>query len=183
MHVEDIGLPGLKLVQLEVFGDQRGFFVERFNKEKFAEYGLPTEFVQDNHSRSRPGVIRGLHCQLNPFQGKLVGVTNGIIWDVAVDLRRDSKTFGQYFGAELSSENGHLLWIPSGFAHGFCVLGKEPADVMYKVDCLYNPEKELGIMWNDPTVNVDWPTNSPIISERDKHLLDFHTVVDRVNSG
>jgi dTDP-4-dehydrorhamnose 3,5-epimerase len=138
-------IPGLFVVELSVHGDARGFFIERFQAERFREYGLPAQYVQVNHSRSRPGVLRGLHYQHTPPQGKLVGVTRGQIWDVAVDIRRGSPSFGRSVGIELSDLNGLLLWIPAGFAHGFCVLGDEPADVVYQTDALYNPDGEGGI--------------------------------------
>lgn len=167
-------LEGLCVVELAVHGDKRGFFVERYNEKNFAEAGLPTTFVQDNHSRSAPGVLRGLHAQHTPPQGKLVGCVNGRIWDVAVDIRPDSPTFGQHFGIELSDTNGKLLWVPAGFAHGFCVLGDEPADVMYKVTGLYNPNGgEVGILWNDPDLAIKWPVSNPTISDRDSKLLAF----------
>lgn len=174
MEVLDTPLSGLKIVKLNVYGDERGFFVERFSENKFLEHDLPSSFVQDNHSRSAPNVLRGLHYQHNPNQGKLVGVINGSIWDVAVDIRPDSSTYGQYFGIDLTDINGTLLWIPAGFAHGFCVTGDKPADVLYKVDGLYNPEGEGGYMWNDPAINIEWPIKSPIISERDKGLSSFN---------
>lgn len=173
MNVVPVEIKGLALVELKVFGDARGFFVERFKQERFAALGLPTQFVQDNHSRSAPGVLRGLHYQTNPAQGKLVGVVRGRIWDVAVDVRHASPTFGQHFGLELSDMNGRLLWIPPGFAHGFCVIGDEPADVLYKVDALYTPATEGGIMWNDPQLAVHWPISNPTISGRDQKLQTF----------
>lgn len=173
MKVVKPKLEGLCVVELAVHGDKRGFFVERFNEKKFQELGLPTEFVQDNHSRSAPGVLRGLHAQHTPAQGKLVGCVNGRIWDVAVDIRPNSPTYGQHFGIELSDENGKLLWLPAGFAHGFCVLGDEPADVMYKVTGLYSPGNEIGLLWDDPELNIEWPVKNPTISERDKTLLSF----------
>jgi dTDP-4-dehydrorhamnose 3,5-epimerase len=147
--------------------------VERCNLERFWELGLPTQFYQDNHSRSLPGVLRGLHYQRRPAQGKVVGVTRGRIWDVAVDLRTQSPTFGQSIGLELSDENGLALWIPPGFAHGFCVLGAEPADVFYKVDAPYNPAGEGGIRWNDADLAISWPMSDPIVSERDLHSESF----------
>ncbi|MFN7684779.1 MAG: dTDP-4-dehydrorhamnose 3,5-epimerase [Oligoflexia bacterium] len=168
--VSETGLDGLKLIQLAVHGDERGFFVERFQAERFREHGLPAHFVQDNHSRSAPGVLRGLHFQTNPAQGKLVGCVRGRIWDVAVDIRQSSPTFGQHFGVELSDMNGKLLWIPAGFAHGFCVLGDAPADVLYKVDAFYNPATEGGIRWNDPKLGIQWPIASPTVSSRDAAL-------------
>lgn len=173
MKVTRLGIEGLLLVELVVHGDARGFFVERFQAERFRENGLPTQFVQDNHSRSGPGVLRGLHFQHTPAQGKLVGVMRGRIWDVAVDIRPESPTFGQHYGVELSDLNGKLLWVPPGFAHGFCVLGDEPADLSYKVDVLYNPKGEAGIAWDDPELAVPWPVKDPLVSLRDTQLQSF----------
>jgi dTDP-4-dehydrorhamnose 3,5-epimerase len=173
MKVSPLGIEGLLLVELVVHEDYRGFFIERFQIERFREHGLPTQFVQDNHSRSRPGVLRGLHYQHTPAQGKLVGVPRGRIWDVAVDLRPDSSTFGQHASVELSDLNGRLLWIPAGFAHGFCVLGDEPADVLYKVDAPYGPGGEGGIAWNDPELAIPWPIAEPIVSDRDRTMQSF----------
>lgn len=168
MNVIPLKLNGLFLIELDLRGDGRGFFVERFNLEQFKKAGLPYSFVQDNHSRSRPGVVRGLHYQHTPPQGKLVGVTRGRIFDVALDLRQDSPTYGQTESAELSDLNGRLLWIPSGFAHGFCVLGDDPADLFYKVDAPYNPDGEEGILWSDPGLGIQWPVQDPIVSDRDR---------------
>jgi dTDP-4-dehydrorhamnose 3,5-epimerase len=173
MKVTRLDLPGLMLVELDVRGDERGLFVERFQVERFREHGLPTEFLQDNHSRSSPGVVRGLHFQHTPPQGKLVGVIRGRIWDVVVDIRPTSATYGQGIGVELSDLNGRLLWVPPGFAHGICVLGEEPADVLYKVDALYNPGGEGGILWSDPELEIDWPVQEPILSARDQALPSF----------
>jgi dTDP-4-dehydrorhamnose 3,5-epimerase len=173
MKVEKNNIEGLLVVELDVYGDERGFFVERFQEQKFKDLGLPYNFVQDNHSRSAPGVLRGVHYQYEEPQGKLVGVLNGRIWDVAVDIRPESPTFGQHFGIELSDMNGKLLWVPPGFAHGFCVLGDKPADVLYKVTNLYNAAGEGGIMWNDPEFSIDWPVDNPTISERDKTQQSF----------
>jgi dTDP-4-dehydrorhamnose 3,5-epimerase len=170
MKVTNLEIEGLKLIGLDVFGDARGFFVERFNREKWKSAGLPVDFIQDNHSRSAPGILRGLHFQYAPAQLKIVGVARGRIFDVAVDLRPRSKTFMKHFGLELTSESGQLLLIPHGFAHGFCVIGDEPADVVYKVDTLYNPKGETGLMWNDPDLNIRWPIGNPILSDRDKNL-------------
>jgi dTDP-4-dehydrorhamnose 3,5-epimerase len=170
MIVQDCKLSGLKVIQLKVHGDSRGFFVERFNHDSFVAAGLPVNFIQDNHSRSAPGILRGLHYQYEPGQGKLVGVIRGRILDVAVDIRPGSPTYGQYEAEELSSDNGRLLWIPAGFAHGFCVLGDEPADVLYKVTAPYNPAGEGGIRYDDPDLAVSWPLTDPQISERDKNL-------------
>ena len=173
MTVTRLELPGLLLVELDVHGDDRGFFVERFNVEEFRTAGLPTNFVQDNHSRSRPGVVRGLHYQHTPTQGKLVGVTRGRIWDVVLDIRPDSPTCGHTQSTELSDMNGRLLWIPPGFAHGFCVLGDTPADLLYKVDTPYNPDGEGGILWNDPELAIAWPADDPIVSARDQTMPTF----------
>lgn len=173
MRVSELELEGLKLIELTLHGDSRGFFVERFQSEKFLKAGLPTLFVQDNHSRSAPGILRGLHYQTDPAQGKLVGVVRGRIWDVAVDIRPESPTFGKHVGLELSDVNGKLLWIPAGFAHGFCVLGDEPADVLYKVDALYNPKTDGGIMWNDSELQIAWPIKEPLLSERDQKQPRF----------
>lgn len=171
-------IDGLVLVELKLFGDARGFFVERFHAGRFAEAGLPTTFAQDNHSRSAPGVLRGLHYQHAPAQGKLVGCVRGRIWDVAVDVRPDSPTFGRHVGAELTDVNGRLLWIPPGFAHGFCVLGTDPADVLYKVTEPYRPAGEGGIRWDDPELAVPWPLKdlpggTPTISARDQNGMSF----------
>ena len=173
MKVTDLELPGLKLIELDLHGDSRGFFVERFNHAKFEAAGIPTRYLQDNHSRSAPGVLRGLHFQATPPQGKLVGVVRGRIWDVAVDVRRGSPTFGKNYGVELSDENARLLWVPAGFAHGFCVMGDGPADVFYKVNEIYNPTGEAGILWNDPELAVVWPLENPTISGRDQKLGSF----------
>ncbi len=169
-EIIDTPLPGLKLVQLAVHGDERGFFVERYQAERFSQSGIPVTFVQDNHSRSAPGVLRGLHFQTQPAQGKLVGCVRGSIWDVAVDIRRGSPTYGRHYSVELTDMNGKLLWIPAGFAHGFCVLGEEPADVLYKVDAFYNPQSEVGVRWDDPDLKVPWPVTLPTVSARDAQL-------------
>jgi dTDP-4-dehydrorhamnose 3,5-epimerase len=173
MKVVPLELSGLMLVELKVHGDARGFFIERFQQEAFCAAGLPDRFAQDNHSRSAPGVLRGLHYQVKPAQGKLVGVVRGRIWDVAVDVRPGSPSFGRHIAIELTDTNGRLLWIPPGFAHGFCVLGDEPADVIYKVDNLYNPAGEGGILWSDAELAIEWPIANPTISARDQTLSTF----------
>ena len=147
--------------------------MERFQLAGFETLGLPTAFVQDNHSRSMPGVLRGLHYQNAPPQGKLVGVVRGRVWDVVVDIRPESPTFGQHVGIELSDMNGRLLWIPPRFAHGFCVLGDEPADILYKVDAPYNPATEAGLCWGDADLAIAWPSERPVVSGRDKRLPSF----------
>ena len=169
MEIKTCDIEGLKIIQLKLLGDSRGFFVERYHAARFAEAGLPTDFVQDNHSRSAPNILRGLHYQHTPPQGKLVGVTRGCVWDVAVDIRSNSPTFGKYHAVELSGDNGVLFWIPAGFAHGFCVLGDEPADMLYKVSGLYNAQGEGGIKFDDKELGIAWPVKNPIISERDKN--------------
>ncbi len=170
MDVRNCKIPGLKRIQLRLLGDARGFFVERYNAKTFSDAGLPANFIQDNHSRSAPNILRGLHYQFNPPQGKLVGVVRGRILDVAVDIRPGSPTFGQHEAVELSDENGLLLWIPAGFAHGFCVLGDGPADVFYKVDAPYNAGGEGGIRFDDKALGINWPLANPVISDRDKNL-------------
>ena len=169
MHIHDTDLPEVKRITLDIFHDQRGFFCERFRVDKFADMGIADHFVQTNHSRSVPGVIRGLHFQHVPAQGKLVGVTHGAVLDVAVDVRPSSPNFGKVVTAELSEENAELLWIPPGFAHGFCVIGNRPADVVYYVTELYNGAGESGIRLDDPALNITWPIplNRAIISSRD----------------
>lgn len=173
MEVEDCPIAGLKVLRLKLFKDNRGYFSERFNARTFAEAGLPSQFAQDNHSRSLPRVLRGLHYQHTPPQGKLVGVTQGRVWDVALDVRPDSPTFGKYHAVELSAGNGLLFWVPAGFAHGFCVLGDEPADVVYKVDSYYNPKGENGIRFDDKDLNISWPVKDPILSDRDRGLASW----------
>ena len=170
MQVTQPAIEGLKLIELKAYTDHRGFFLERFHSERFAKNGLPTQFVQDNHSRSIPRVLRGLHFQTDPAQGKLVGVIRGRIWDVAVDLRKDFPTFKKHYAAELTGENHRFLWIPAGFAHGFCVLGDEPADVLYKVDAVFNPKSDSGIHWQDPELAIPWPLKDPVLSEKDNAL-------------
>ncbi len=173
MRVVRERLPGVLTVELERFADARGFFLERFNERRFREEGLPASFCQDNHSRSVPGVIRGLHYQSDPAQGKLVGVIRGRIWDVLVDIRPRSATFGSHLATELNDTDGRLLWIPPGMAHGFCVLGSEPADLLYKVDQPYNRSSEGGILWCDPELAIPWPVRDPIVSDRDRQLPSF----------
>jgi dTDP-4-dehydrorhamnose 3,5-epimerase len=173
MKVTRLELEGLVLIELIINGDPRGFFTEPFQQTRFRENGLPTNFVQDNHSRSLSGVLRGLHYQYDPPQGKLVGVIRGRIWDVTVDIRPNSSTYGRTFGLELSDMNGRLLWVPPGFAHGICVLGDQPADVLYKTDGLYNPEGEGGIFWADPDLSIRWPISHPVVSAKDQKLPSF----------
>jgi dTDP-4-dehydrorhamnose 3,5-epimerase len=154
------------ILEPQIFRDDRGFFIETFSAPKLAGTGIPSEFVQDNHSRSSRGVLRGLHYQLEHPQGKLVHVTRGKIFDVAVDIRRGSPTFGKWFGAELDDEKLMSMWIPGGFAHGFCTLS-DVADVTYKCTAAYDAADDRGIAWNDPTIGIDWPIEQPLVSAKD----------------
>jgi dTDP-4-dehydrorhamnose 3,5-epimerase len=159
-------IPEVLLIEPDVFGDNRGFFMESWHRKKYADAGLDVDFVQDNHSRSSRGVLRGLHYQLEQPQGKLVRAVTGAVFDVAVDIRQGSPTFGQWVGAELSEENQHQLYVPPGFAHGFCVLS-DTADFLYKCTEFYAPEYEHGILWNDPDIGIDWPGRDFMISDKD----------------
>ncbi|MBO5961481.1 MAG: dTDP-4-dehydrorhamnose 3,5-epimerase [Paludibacteraceae bacterium] len=170
MEILTTPIKDLLIIQPRVFSDARGYFCETYNEQRYAEAGITAHFVQDNQSKSSYGVVRGLHFQHNPHcQAKLVSVTVGKVWDVAVDLRKDSPTFGQWFGVELSAENHRQFFIPRGFAHGFSVLS-ETAVFTYKCDNLYHPESEGGILFNDPDLNIDWkiPAEKALISEKDK---------------
>jgi dTDP-4-dehydrorhamnose 3,5-epimerase len=165
-----LAIPEVILIKPQLFGDARGFFMETYQYESFAANGIGMRFVQDNHSRSAKGVLRGLHYQKDPFaQGKLLKVVIGEIFDVAVDIRRGSPTFGQWVGEILSSENGRLLYVPPGFAHGFCVLS-ETADLIYKTTNYYKPESDRGIIWNDPQIGIAWPISEPLLSAKDIKL-------------
>ena len=171
MNVIETALPGLLILEPKVFGDARGFFMESFNARAFqAATGLAVNFVQDNHSRSAKGVLRGLHYQIEQAQGKLVRVTRGSVFDVAVDLRKASLTFGKWVGVELSEENNRQFWIPPGFAHGFLVTS-DSADFLYKTTDYYAPQFERSLAWNDPTVGVEWPLHlldgPPLLSAKD----------------
>jgi dTDP-4-dehydrorhamnose 3,5-epimerase len=167
MEVTHFPIKGLVLLTPQVFGDDRGFFLERFNKKKFEDAGVTNEFVQDNHSRSVNGVLRGLHYQRPPFaQAKLVWVVRGNVLDVAVDMRKDSPTFGQWQAVELSAENKQMFFVPRGFAHGFLVLS-ESADFLYKTDNYYAKESDGGVLWNDPETGVEWGIEAPVLSEKD----------------
>lgn len=160
MKVIETRLPGVLLLEPKVFGDARGFFLESWNRQTFSELGLDLDFVQDNHSRSTKGVLRGLHYQLNEPQGKLVRVVNGAVFDVAVDLRKSSPHFGQWVGYELSAENQRMMWIPPGFGHGFLVLS-DTADFLYKTTAYYAPQWDRGVRWDDPAIGVEWPLEAP----------------------
>jgi len=167
-------IPDLKILEPKVYGDARGFFMESYNRQAFKEAtGEEVDFVQDNHTRSTKNVLRGLHYQIKQAQGKLVRVVAGLVYDVAVDLRKDSETFGQWAGVELSSDNQRQVWVPPGFAHGFLVLS-ETADFLYKTTEYYAPEQERCIRWNDPTLNINWPVEGVAkLSEKDRQGVSF----------
>jgi dTDP-4-dehydrorhamnose 3,5-epimerase len=178
----DHNVKGPIVIESEVFRDQRGNFTERFDKMSFLGAGLPTEFSQDNQSRSLPGVLRGLHFQFDPPQGKLVWVASGKIFDVCVDIRPKSPSFLKAISIDLDSERPEeTLWIPEGFAHGFCVLGDKPAEVIYKMTASYRPEGESGLLWNDPELKINWPIKKPILSLRDEKLLSVNDFKKRFN--
>jgi len=170
MQFHPTTLAGVVVVEPKVFEDDRGFFMESYHRPKFAAAGIGVEFVQDNHSRSRRGVLRGLHYQLAHPQGKLVRVIQGEIFDVAVDLQRHSPTFGHWYGCELSDRNRRQMYVPPGFAHGFCVTS-ETAEVIYKCTEVYHPEDEHTLLWNDPALGIKWPVANPTISPKDARGL------------
>jgi dTDP-4-dehydrorhamnose 3,5-epimerase len=174
MQVENLGLEGVKLITCKKLGDDRGFFCERYREDSFQEAGLLDRFVQENFSRSQYQVLRGLHYQFDRPQGKLVTCLRGRIFDVALDIRASSKTFGQHVVVELDGMNPQWLWVPAGFAHGFYVMSSEGADLLYKVTEYYNPAGESGIHWQDPNINVAWPTSSPLLSVKDTQQKTFH---------
>lgn len=168
MEIIATPLEGLKIVQPKVWGDARGYFFESYSVAAFAAAGLPTDFSQDNQSKSGKGILRGLHFQAPPFaQGKLVRVITGAVLDVVVDIRKASPTYGQHFKIELNEENKTMLWVPPGFAHGFLTLAADTIFV-YKVTGLYNKESEGGLLWNDPALGIDWGVRDPLLSDKDK---------------
>jgi dTDP-4-dehydrorhamnose 3,5-epimerase len=170
-------LPEVLVVEPVVFQDARGFFVETYHAERYRAHGIAATFVQDNHSRSVARTIRGLHLQVGRPQAKLIRAIQGTIWDVAVDVRRGSATFGRWIGVELSAENHRQCFIPAGFAHGFCVLS-DAAEVEYKCGDFYDPASEVGIVWNDRALAITWPVDEPLLSERDRR----HPTLDAVSS-
>ncbi|NLU19005.1 MAG: dTDP-4-dehydrorhamnose 3,5-epimerase [Serratia liquefaciens] len=168
MQITDTRIQGVKIIQPKVFGDERGFFLETFEKKRYQEMlNIDLDFVQDNHSRSSKGVLRGLHFQKQNPQGKLVRVVRGEVFDVVVDIRRDSPTYGAWEGVLLSEENKTQFWVPPGLAHGFVVLS-DTADFEYKCTDYYNPAYEGCLLWNDPAVGVEWPISNPLLSAKDK---------------
>lgn len=175
MDVLELDIPGLKIVTPKIFGDERGFFLESYNAQKYHGCGIDVTFVQDNLSYSSRGVLRGLHFQNPGSQGKLVSVLQGAVYDVAVDIRLGSPTFGQWYGIELRSESKKQFWIPAGFAHGFVVIS-ETALFSYKCDAYYQPQHEFSLAWNDPELGIEWPISSPALSPKDqkaRRLRDF----------
>ncbi len=172
MEVITTHIDGVLLIKPKIFGDARGYFIETWQEKRYAESGVGYHFVQDNHSTSHCGVLRGLHYQTAFAQGKLVHVSLGTIFDVAVDIRPGSPTFGQWYGAELSAENQHQLWLAPGLAHGFAVLS-EAAHFHYKCTEYYHPEVEACLRWDDPELNIAWPVKNPVLSDKDKHGMSF----------
>lgn len=169
MNIIETILPGVLIIEPDVFGDSRGFFLETYQQQRYTEAGITDLFIQDNHSHSARGVLRGLHLQINKPQGKLVWVDNGSVFDVAVDINPESDTCGQHVALELSDENHTQMYIPPGYAHGFLVLS-ETADFYYKCTEYYYPDDQGGIIWNDPDLNIDWPIKNPELSARDQQL-------------
>ncbi len=174
MNIIDAPLSGLIILETKLFSDLRGYFYEGYQQTRYSDLGMPP-FVQDNMSRSKQNVLRGLHYQLPHAQGKLVGVTRGKVWDVVVDIRKTSPTFGKWFSIVLSDENHLQMYIPPGFAHGFCVLSPE-ADFYYKCTDFYTPASERGIIWNDPRLNIEWPITNPILSPKDEIYSPLHEI-------
>jgi len=178
MKVTETKLPSVLIIEPKVFGDSRGFFKETFQAERYREAGIEYDFVQDNHSRSQKGVLRGLHFQITKPQGKLVSCSQGAVFDVAVDVDPESATFGQYVGIELTEDNHRQFWIPPGYAHGFCVL-TNTADFQYKCTDYYDSSDEGGLIWNDPDVAIDWPIDQPLLSEKDAKLPTLKELVNQ----
>ena len=173
-------IPEVVLIEPPVFGDERGYFSETYKYSEFQKAGIYLPFVQTNHSKSRKGVLRGLHFQQEPnAQGKLVRSIAGEIFDVAVDIRKGSPTYGKWVGVLLSAENKKMLYIPVGFAHGFCVIS-EVAEMSYRCTAEYAPESESGIIWNDPNINIDWPVENPIIADKDKRMSTLENTVNNL---
>ena len=179
MNVLQTSLPGVVIIEPDVYRDGRGFFLETYHREKYIEAGIPQTFVQDNYSRSARGSLRGLHAQIHHPQGKLIRASQGEVFDVAVDIRRGSPTFAQWVGVTLSGENFKQIYIPPGFAHGFCVMS-ETADVEYKCTEFYNPSDEIVIAWQDSAINISWPIDKPILSKKDQSALCLNEQMERL---
>ena len=178
MKVTETKLAGVLIIEPKVFGDSRGFSKETFQAERYREAGIEYTFVQDNYSRSQKGVLRGLHFQITKPQGKLVSCPKGAVFDVAVDIDPESTTYGQYVGVELTEENHKQLWVPPGYAHGFCVLS-ETADFQYKCTDYYCPDDEVGFIWNDTDVAIEWPIDEPLLSDKDAKLPALKQLVNQ----
>lgn len=181
MEVTDLPLAGLKLVKPKVWRDRRGFFIETYHQPRYRELGIDCTFVQDSHSRSTRGTLRGLHYQSSPGQAKLIRVTSGSIFDVAVDIRPDSPTFGKWHGTYVNADEHAQFFVPVGFAHGFCVVS-DVADVVYKSSTVYDPTTEAGIRWNDPEIGIEWPLGDPLLSARDEQAESFADFAKRVRA-
>jgi dTDP-4-dehydrorhamnose 3,5-epimerase len=181
VRVSPLGIPGLLLIEPDVHRDGRGFFLETYHERKYREAGIPAAFVQDNRSSSTRGILRGMHGQLRRPQGKLVACLGGEIHDVAVDARPGSAHFGKWVGVRLTGDGFRQFYIPPGFLHGFCVLS-ERAEVAYKCTTLYDPDDEIGVVWNDPDLAIEWPCEAPVLSERDKSYPRFAEVRDRLEA-
>jgi dTDP-4-dehydrorhamnose 3,5-epimerase len=179
MRVTETELPGVLLIEPVVHRDGRGFFVETYHADRYRQHGIAAPFVQDNHSRSTQGTLRGLHLQLQRPQGKLIRVIEGEILDVAVDVRRGSPSFARWVSVRLSAENFLQVYVPPGFAHGFCVVSAI-AQVEYKCTDLYDPASEIGVAWNDPAIGIAWPTRSPLLSDRDSRHPTLAAIADRL---
>jgi dTDP-4-dehydrorhamnose 3,5-epimerase len=179
MRVLPTEIPGVLLVEPDVYRDSRGFFLETYHERRYREAGIAATFVQDNHSRSARGTVRGLHFQVRRPQGKLVRALSGEMFDVAVDVRRGSPTFGRWVGATLTGDNFRQIYVPPGFAHGFCILS-EVGEVEYKCTELYDPEDELGVAWNDPQIGIEWPEAEPLLSAKDKAAPRLAEVLGRL---
>ena len=175
MKVRKAPLDGVLIIEPKAFMDPRGTFFEVYSAKRYEEHGIPAHFVQDNHSVSEKGVLRGLHNQINPGQAKLVRVTRGEVFDVVLDIRKESSNYGKWWSLHLSGTNKLQLYVPVGFAHGFCVLS-ESVELLYKCSDYYSPENERGIMWNDPDLAIDWPIENPILSEKDNVYPRFNEV-------
>lgn len=177
MKIIDTAIADVKIIEPDVFGDERGFFMETWQQKQFDELVAKRTFVQDNHSKSKKGILRGLHYQTENTQGKLVRVISGEVFDVAVDIRKNSPTFGQWVGEYLSAENKRQLWVPEGFAHGFYVTSNE-AEFVYKCTDYYNPQAEISILWNDADIGIDWGVDiEPILSDKDKNAISLQEVI------
>jgi dTDP-4-dehydrorhamnose 3,5-epimerase len=179
VRVINTALPGVLVIEPDVISDARGFFLETYHADKYRQHGITMAFVQDNHSRSVGGTVRGLHLQRRHVQGKLIRVIEGEVFDVAVDVRRGSATFGKWVGVTLSAENFRQCYVPPGFAHGFCVVSAD-AQVEYKCTDVYDPASEIGIAWNDPALGIDWPIAAPILSPRDHRNPTLAAVMDQL---